>query len=65
MNINGRKHGFHSLRHSFSKSLLNEDISLYSISNILGHKDIETTMYYMDIDTSKLKELALEVPLVK
>ncbi|MGN0973814.1 MAG: tyrosine-type recombinase/integrase [Bacilli bacterium] len=65
VDINGRKHGFHSLRHSFSKSLLSENISLYSISNILGHKDIETTMYYLDIDTSKLKELALEVPYVK
>ena len=65
VDINGRKHGFHCLRHSFSKSLLNEDTSLYSISTILGHKDIETTMYYLDIDTSKLKELALEVPYVK
>lgn len=65
IDIDGRKHGFHSLRHSFSKSLLSEDISLYSISNILGHKDIEATMYYLDIDTSKLKELALEVPYVK
>lgn len=65
ININGRKHGFHSLRHSFSKALLDEDTSLYSISNILGHKDIETTMYYLDIDISKLKELALEVPDVR
>ncbi len=63
--INGRKHGFHSLRHSFSTSLLNENISLYSISTILGHQDIKTTMSYLDIDTSKLKELALEVPYVK
>ena len=65
VDINGRKHGFHSLRHSFSKSLLSENISLYSISNILGHKNIETTMRYLDIDTAKLKELALEVPYVK
>lgn len=65
ININGRKHGFHSLRHSFSTSLLNEDTSLYSISTILGHQDIKTTMSYLDIDTSKLKELALEVPYVK
>ena len=65
VDINGRKHGFHSLRHSFSKSLLSGDISLYSISNILGHKNIETTMHYLDIDTAKLKELALEVPYVK
>ena len=65
ININGRKHGFHSLRHSFSTLLLNEDTSLYSISTILGHQDIKTTMSYLDIDTSKLKELALEVPYVK
>lgn len=65
IDINGRKHGFHSLRHSFSTSLLNENTSLYSISTILGHQDIRTTMLYLNIDTSKLKELALEVPYVK
>lgn len=65
VDINGRKHGFHSLRHSFSTLLLKENISLYSISTILGHQDIKTTMTYLDIDTSKLKELALEVPNVK
>ena len=65
VNINGRKHGFHSLRHSFSTLLLKENTSLYSISTILGHQDIKTTMLYLDIDTSKLKELALEVPYVK
>ena len=65
VNINGRKHGFHSLRHSFSTSLLNEDVSLYSISTILGHQQLDTTIVYLDIDTSKLKELALEVPYVK
>ena len=62
VDINGRKHGFHSLRHSFSTLLLKENTSLYSISTILGHQDIKTTMTYLDIDTSKLKELALEVP---
>lgn len=65
ININGRKHGFHSLRHSFSSLLLKENISLYSISTILGHEDIKTTMSYLDIDISKLKELALEVPYVR
>ena len=65
IDIKGRKHGFHSLRHSFSTLLLKENTSLYSISTILGHQDIKTTMTYLDIDTSKLKELALEVPYVK
>jgi len=65
INIKGRKCGFHSLRHSFSTLLLKQNVSLYSISNILGHKDIKTTMSYLDIDISKLKELSLEVPYVK
>lgn len=65
IDINGRKHGFHSLRHSFSTSLLNENVSLYSISTILGHQNIKTTMVYLNIDTFKLKELALEVPYVR
>lgn len=65
VNINGRKAGFHSLRHSFGSMLLNEDVPLYSISKILGHTKADTTMLYLDIDTSKLKELALEVPYVK
>ena len=63
--IDGRKAGFHALRHSFSTMLLNEDVPLYSISTMLGHKKIDTTMLYLDINTSKLKELALEVPYVK
>ena len=63
--INERKAGFHALRHSFSTMLLNENVPLYSISTILGHKKIDTTMLYLDIDISKLKELALEVPYVK
>lgn len=65
VNIAGRKAGFHALRHSFSTMLLKENIPLYSISTILGHHKIDTTMLYLDIDVSKLKELALEVPNVK
>lgn len=65
VDINGRKHGFHSLRFSFSTMLLSEDVDLYSISTILGHQDIATTMSYLDIDILKLKDLSLEVPYVK
>ncbi len=65
VNINDRKHGFHALRFSFSTMLLNENNSLYSISTLLGHQNIKTTMTYLDIDVSKLKDLALEVPYVE
>lgn len=65
VDIAGRKAGFHALRHSFSTMLLNEDIPLYSISTILGHQKLDTTILYLNIDVSKLKELALEVPYVR
>ncbi len=65
INIEGRKTRFHALRHSFSTILLNEDVPLYSIKTILGHTSVETTMGYLDVDTTKLKALALEVPYVE
>lgn len=65
VNINGRKSGYHSLRHSLATMLLSEDVDLYSISTILGHEILDTTMLYLDIDISKLRELALEVPYAK
>ena len=59
------KAGVNIFRHSLNTNLLNEYASLYTISKILGHQKIDTTMLYLDIDISKLKELALEVPYVK
>ena len=60
--INERKCGFHSLRHSFATSLLSEDTPLRTISTLMGHLHNDVTTEYLDIDISKLKELALEVP---
>lgn len=65
ININERKCGFHSLRHSFATSLLNEDTPLRTISTLMGHLHEDVTTEYLDIDVSKLKELALEVPNVE
>lgn len=65
ININERKCGFHSLRHSFATSLLNEDTPLRTISTLMGHLHEDVTTEYLDVDISKLKELALEVPNVK
>ncbi len=55
VDINERKAGFHSLRHSFSTMLLNEDVSLYSISKILGHQKIDTTLQYAMVKQSNVK----------
>jgi len=43
----------HSLRHSRSIQLLREGVPLAVISNLLGHERIETTMIYLNIDSSQ------------
>lgn len=61
----GKRHfGTHSLRHSLATRLLSNGNSLPTISGILGHKNTETTMAYLRIDTEGLRAFALDAPLV-
>ena len=62
INIKGKKHGAHSIRHSLAMSLLNHGNSLYEISSILGHKNINDTITYTKVDIKQLKIISLEVP---
>jgi integrase len=57
-----RKHGGHALRHSLVKELLNNKQSLPVISEVLGHKNTNSTRHYIRIDTESLGQCALEVP---
>ena len=57
-----KKHGSHALRHSLATSLLNDDKSIFEISNVLGHKNIVDTTTYLRVDLKKLKKFSLEVP---
>ncbi len=53
--------GVHSLRHSISSILLQNNTPLSIISPILGHSSIETTDIYLKIDIEHLRECCLEV----
>jgi site-specific recombinase XerD len=64
IDLRNRKHGPHALRHSFALGLLNEATPLPVISEALGHTTSMSTMYYLRIDASSLKQCALEVPQV-
>ena len=64
IDVSGRRHGTHCLRHSLSAILLKGKTPLPVISEVLGHKDIGSTMYYLRVDIDSLLKCALEVPLV-
>lgn len=59
---NGRKKGSHIMRHSLATNMLNDGVSLKSISEILGHKSINSTKDYTKLDFERLKKCFVEVP---
>lgn len=65
INIIGKNHGPHSLRHSLGFSLLKMKSNIYQISSILGHSSSETTEIYTKASMEQLKKLSLEVPIWK
>lgn len=63
IDIENKKHGPHSLRHSLASNMLSNGIGINEISNILGHSNLYTTSMYLTVYETQLKKLALEVPL--
>jgi integrase/recombinase XerD len=55
----GLSHGVHPhmLRHSFATHLLNRGADLFSIMQFLGHRNIQSTVRYLQIATTKLSEI--------
>jgi integrase len=47
---------FHDLRHSFASLSLSQGVDLYTVSKLLGHKNIATTTRYAHLELEHLKE---------
>lgn len=60
--INGRKYGSHSMRHSLASNLLAQDTSILVISKVLGHSSVDSTRIYAKVDIKHLRMCELEVP---
>lgn len=52
---------FHMLRYSLASDLIQQGISLTTISGILGHSELNVTTLYAQLDVSQLRDCALEV----
>jgi integrase len=53
---------FHTARHTFATLSLTQGIDLYTVSKLLGHKDISTTQVYAKIIDSKKQEAIQKLP---
>lgn len=64
VDINGRRHGAHAMRHSLACRFLENKEPMPVISEALGHRSTETTMSYLRIDVESLSQCVLNVPTV-
>ena len=53
---------FHALRHAFALRLLREGTPLKHISEVMGHRNFNSTSEYLRLDVEDLRQVALPVP---
>ncbi len=52
--------GFHSLRYRLAKNMLSSGSPVTTISQVLGHTNIESTNTYLSLDSDNLKDCSLD-----
>ena len=62
VDVSGRRHGLHSLRHSAATNMLSDGTPHPTISAVLGHSSTNVTRRYLSKDVESLRGIALEVP---
>lgn len=62
VNIDKKRHGPHSLRHSLASNMLENGATMPTISEVLGHRNTTTTMTYLKINLVALRKCVLPVP---
>ena len=55
----------YSLRHSFITRMLEEDVNLFKVQKIVGHRKIETTAHYTHLTTKDIQTALRKDPLIK
>jgi len=63
--IKSKIHGWHSIRHAFATRLMEQEVSIKTIADLLGHREIRNTFIYTKVDLPHLRLLAREWPEVQ
>jgi len=60
--IQSEVRGAHAIRHAFATKLMEDRVPIKTISDLLGHRLIDTTFIYTKVDIEKLRMLARNWP---
>lgn len=60
--IHSSTKGSHAIRHAFATRLMEQEVSIKTIADLLGHRCIDTTFIYTKVDLKHLRLLAREWP---
>jgi len=60
--VDSARTGAHVLRHSLAVDLLRNGATLHEISDVLGHRSLNTTAIYAKVDLAALRSIALPWP---
>lgn len=61
IDINGRRFGTHSLRHTLGFRMLEKSTVLPVISEVFGHENTKSTRYYLRVDLKSMRQCMLDV----
>ena len=56
LGLRGKRFSAHIWRHTFAKSFLLNGGDVFSLQEILGHADVDTTRIYINLNTQELKQ---------
>jgi integrase/recombinase XerD len=55
--LENKNYTIHTIRHSFATHLLDNGTDLYTIKELMGHNNLQTTMRYMHLTSKRIDQI--------